>query len=129
MPSLLQKIIAEFLGTFAFVFFSAGAICADAFLASTGQNGLGMLGIAIASGLAFGAMASAFAHVSGGHLNPAITIGFWVTRRLSTLHTICYWIAQLAGATAAAYAIKLVLPDSPWIPKALSSITPDLGGD
>ena len=74
-------------------------------------------------------MVSALAHVSGGHLNPAITIGFWVTRRLGTLHTICYWIAQLAGATAAAYTIKLVLPDSPWTPKALSSITPDLGGD
>jgi MIP family channel proteins len=128
MPSLSQKLIAEFLGTFAFVFFSAGAICTDAYLASAGQSGLGTLGIALASGLAFGAMVAAFAHISGGHFNPAITIGFWVTRRLSTLHTITYWIAQLAGAAAAAYTIKLILPDSPWTPKALASIAPDLGG-
>ena len=114
MSTFPQKLIAEFLGTFAFVFFSAGAICTDAYLVSTGQSGLGTLGIALASGLAFGAMVSALAHISGGHFNPAISIGFWVTRRLSTLHTITYWIAQLSGATAAAYAIKLILPDSPW---------------
>jgi MIP family channel proteins len=129
MPSLLQKLIAEFLGTFAFVFFSAGAICTDAYLVSTGQSGLGTLGLALASGLAFSAMVTALAHVSGGHFNPAISIGFWVTRRLSTLYTITYWIAQLAGASAAAYSIKLILPDSPWTPKALASIAPDLGGD
>jgi len=129
MPTLPQKLIAEFLGAFAFVFFSAGAICTDAYLTSTGQSGLGILGIALASGLAFGALVAALGHISGGHFNPAISIGFWVTRRLSTLHTITYWIAQLAGGAAAAYAIKWMLPDSPWSPKALASIAPDLGGD
>jgi MIP family channel proteins len=129
MSTLLQKLIAEFLGTFAFVFFSAGAICTDAYLASTGQSGLGALGIALAAGLAFGAMVAALAHISGGHFNPAISIGFWVTRRLSTLNTITYWIAQLAGGAAAAYAVKWLLPDSPWTPKALASIAPDLSGD
>jgi MIP family channel proteins len=129
MFNLLRKLTAEFLGTFAFVFVGAGAICTDAYLVSTGQSGLGWLGIAIATGLSFGVMASALAHISGGHLNPAITIGFWVTRRLSTLHTITYGIAQFAGAIAAAYAIKLIVPDSTWTAKALGSITPDLGGD
>jgi MIP family channel proteins len=129
MFNLLRKLTAEFLGTFAFVFVGAGSICTDAYLVSTGQSGLGWLGIAIAAGLSFGVMASVLAHISGGHLNPAITIGFWVTRRLSTLDTITYWIAQVAGAIAAAYTIKLIIPDSTWTAKALGSITPELGGD
>ena len=76
MFNLLRKLTAEFLGTFAFVFVGAGSICTDAYLVSTGQSGLGWLGIAIAAGLSFGVMASVLAHISGGHLNPAITIGF-----------------------------------------------------
>jgi MIP family channel proteins len=129
MYSLPQKLFAEFIGAFAFVYISAGSICADQYLAATGQGGVGLLGIAVASGLAFGIMVTALGHVSGGHFNPAITIGFWVTRRLGTLHTISYWIAQLLGATAAAYLIKLTIPDTTWTAKALGSITPDLGGD
>jgi MIP family channel proteins len=129
MYNLPQKLFAEFVGTFVFVFISAGSICADQYLSSTGQSGLGLLGIALAAGLAFGVSVTAFGHISGAHFNPAITIGFWVTRRLGTLHAIAYGIAQLLGATAAAYTIKLVVPDSTWTAKALGSITPDLGGD
>ena len=129
MYNLLQKLLAEFAGTFAFVFISAGAVCADAYLASTGQAGLGLLGVSVAAGLSFGVMVGALAHISGAHLNPAISVGAWVTRRLSTLHAIAYCVAQSAGSVAAAYAVKLVLPDSTWTPKALASITPDLGGD
>jgi MIP family channel proteins len=129
MFNLPQRLIAEFLGTFTFVFISSGSICADAYLTSTGQSGVGWLGIAIGAGLAFGVMVAALEHISGAHFNPAITIGFWVTRRLSAFSTITYWIAQLAGAIAAAYTIKLVVPDSTWTAKALGSITPDLGGD
>ena len=129
MSNLPQKLVAELVGTFVFVFISAGAICADTYLASTGQSGLGLLGIAVAAGLSFAVMATALGHVSGAHFNPAITIGFWVTRRLGTVDSIAYCIAQLLGATAAAYTIKLVIPDSTWTAKALGSITPDLGGD
>jgi MIP family channel proteins len=129
MYSLPQKLVAEFIGTFTLIYISAGSICADQYLTSTGQSGVGLLGIAAASGLAFGIMVTALGHISGGHFNPAVTIGFWVTRRLSTLHSISYWIAQLLGATAAAYLIKLTIPDTTWTAKALGSITPDLGGD
>jgi len=129
MYNFLQKLLAEFAGTFTFVFISAGAICADAYIASTGQAGLGLLGVAVAAGLSYGVMVSALAHISGAHFNPAISVGAWVTRRLSTLHAITYCVAQLTGAAAAAYAVKLVLPDSTWTPKALASIAPDLGGD
>ena len=95
MYNLLQKLFAEFLGTFAVVFFGAGAVCADFQLRSSG--GLGMVGIALANGLVFAIMVSALSHISGGHFNPAITIGYWVTRRLSTLESLAYWGAQLAG--------------------------------
>ncbi len=129
MYSLPQKLVAEFIGAFTLTFIGAGSICADQYLAATGQGGVGLFGIAAAHGLAIGIMVTALGHISGGHFNPAVTIGFWVTRRLSTLHSISYWIAQLAGATAAAYLIKLTIPDTTWTAKALGSITPELGGD
>lgn len=109
MYNLLQKLFAEFLGTFALVFFGAGAVCIDFQLRSSG--GLGLLGVALASGLAFAIMVSALGHISGGHFNPAITIGYWVTRRLSTLESLAYWGAQLLGAVVAGFFLKLVIPE------------------
>ena len=109
MYNLSQKLIAEFLGTFALIFFGAGAVCVDFHLRSSG--GLGLLAIALATGLAMAIMVSALGHISGGHFNPAITIGFWVTKRLSTVDSLAYWGAQLLGAAAAAFLLKLVIPE------------------
>jgi MIP family channel proteins len=109
MYNLAQKLTAEFLGTFALIFFGAGAVCVDFQLRSSG--GLGLLAIALAHGLAFAIMVSALGHISGGHFNPAITIGFWVTKRLSTIDSLAYWGAQLLGAAAAAFLLKLVIPE------------------
>jgi MIP family channel proteins len=111
---LPQKLLAEFLGTFALIFFSIGAICADQYLRTAGQPSIGILGIAIAYGLTYAIMVSAVAHISGGHLNPAVTVGFWVTRRLSTLQALFYWIAQLLGAVAATYVLIAIVPDTIW---------------
>src|SRR6266849_9622542 len=113
MYSMPQKLAAEFVGTFALIFFGAGSICAEQFLHGTG--GPGLLGIALAHGLAIGLMVTAMGHISGGHFNPAVSIGFWVTRRISTLDIILYWAAQLAGAIAAAYLLKLVVPEATWL--------------
>ncbi len=122
-----QKLFAEFVGTFTLIFIGAGSICAARFLNTTNQVSLGLLGIAAAHGLAIGIMVTALGHISGGHFNPAVTIGFWVTRRLSSMDTILYWIAQLAGATAAAYMLRWLIPEETW--KAVQLGAPDLARD
>jgi len=126
MYSASQKLIAEFLGTFALIFFGAGSICADQYLHGEG-GGLGLLGIALAHGLAIGVMVSALGHISGGHFNPAVTIGFWVTKRLGTIEAFLFWVAQLAGAIAAAFLLKTVVPEETW--RAVSLGTPALARD
>ncbi len=125
MYNTAQKLVAEFIGTFALIFFGAGAICADWFMHGAGSSGL--LGIAIAHGLAIGLMVSAMGHISGGHFNPAVTIAFWLTKRKDTLETILYWAAQLAGAAAAAFLLKVLVPEDTW--RAVALGTPALARD
>lgn len=121
-----QKMLAEFFGTFALVAFGCGAICADQYMQASGQAGLGLLGISLAFGLPIAIMVTAVGHISGGHLNPAVSIGFWVTRRATTLDTLLYWFAQLAGASAAAYMLRSVVPEATW--RAIHLGTPALAG-
>jgi aquaporin Z len=122
MYTLTQKLTAEFLGTFALVFFGEGALCVDRYLQASG--GLGLFAVAAAHGLAMAIMFTALAHISGGHFNPAITIGFWVTKRVNTVDTLLYWAAQLAGAVAAAFFLKGIIPEDTWRTVALG--TPEL---
>jgi aquaporin TIP len=96
----IRRGAAEFVGAFALVFVGGGMVA----FAST------LTDVALANGLAIGVMVSAVGHISGGHFNPAITFGFWVTRRISSLLAGAYWIAQLSGATLAALLLKWVLP-------------------
>jgi MIP family channel proteins len=125
MYNTAQKLTAEFLGTFALIFFGAGSICADQYL--HGAGALGLFGIAMAHGLAIAIMVSALAHVSGAHFNPAITIGFWVTKRMNTIDVLLYWAAQIVGAIAAAYLLKAVVPEETW--RAVALGTPELARD
>ena len=127
MYTLPQKLIAEFFGTLALTFFAVGAICADQYLPASGQGGFGLLGLALAYGLAYAIMVSALGHISGAHLNPAVTIAFWVTKRLSTLQSLLYWIAQLLGALAGAYLVVAIIPEAVWRPVGLGTpaLTPD----
>jgi len=127
MYNLAQKLIAEFFGTFTIVLVITGAICADGYLTATGRPALGVLGLAAAYGTAIGIMATAAGHISGGHFNPAVTIGLWVTRRFGSIDTVLYWAAQLLGAMAGAYTIKSIVSDSVWEPVALG--TPALAPD
>src|SRR5438046_9276227 len=120
-----QKLVAEFLGTFALVFFGAGAICAERFLQGAGG---GVLGAALASGLAIAILSVAFSHISGAHFNPAVTIGFWITKRLSTLEVLGYWAAQMFGGVVAAFCLKAILPREEASQPVLGG-TPDLVRD
>ena len=109
-----QKLVAEFLGAFALVFFGAGAICTERFLQSSGT---GLLATALASGFAIAVMSLAFRAVSGAHFNPAVTIGFWVTKRMNTMEVLGYWMAQILGGVVAAFTLKAILPrDDAWQP-------------
>jgi MIP family channel proteins len=120
-----QKLVAEFLGTFALVFFGAGAVCTERFLQT---NGSGPLGVALATGLTVSVLSIAFGHISGAHFNPAVTIGYWVTKRLNTVEVLGYWIAQILGGILAAFLLKAILPrDDAWQP--VLGGTPDLVRD
>lgn len=112
MYSLPKKLVAEFIGTFTLIFVGAGSIVVDQYLRAGGQNGIGLLAIAAAHGLAIGIMVTAVGHISGGHLNPAVTIGFWVTKKIGVLESLLYWAAQLLGGAVAAYALVALTPDS-----------------
>src|SRR5260370_10256635 len=122
MYTTFKKFLAEFLGTFALVFFGAGAISEPRYPQSPG--GLGLLGVALASGLAMAIMVSALGHISGGHFNPAISIGFWVTRRIGTMEAFTYWAAQIIGGIAAAFVLKAIIPQETW--RAVALGTPEL---
>jgi aquaporin Z len=107
MQKTLRPLIAEFVGTFILVFGICGAI-----VANTYRDGvIGMVGIAFAQGLALAVAISATMKVSGGHLNPAVTVGLWSIGRISGRQTGLYVAAQVLGAIAAALAIKGLLPE------------------
>jgi glycerol uptake facilitator-like aquaporin len=94
MESTAKAAIAEFVGTFALIFFAAGTTIA------TGNGDL--LAIALANGLTIAIMVSCMAHISGGVFNPAIQIALWVTGKMPTWRSGVYIAAQVAGAVAAA---------------------------
>jgi MIP family channel proteins len=103
----LRRGFAEFVGTFTLVFVGAGAI-----LAAAGAHDPTLIGIAVAHGLAIGVMVSAVGHISGGHFNPAVTLGFLVTRRIEPLLAAVYWAAQFGAAIVAALLLRWIFPDT-----------------
>jgi MIP family channel proteins len=88
-------------------------------------SGAEPLGIAFAHGLAIGVMVSAFGRISGGHFNPAVTLGALVGRQITGRLAAVYWAAQLAGASIAALALVAIFPSSIWQSSHLG--TPALG--
>jgi aquaporin Z len=104
MPSLVRRSIAEALGTFALVFIGAGSVATKFYP----DANYGVLGIAVAHGLVLSVMITATMAISGGHLNPAVTIGLLVARRTSISTAAAFIVAQLAGAVLAAACLKLL---------------------
>ena len=108
----LKKYIAEFLGTFTLVFVAAGAVCVDYCLRKNGGQGLGTLGIAIAFGLGTTSVIYAISYVSGAHINPAVTLAYWITKRTNPNTAIKYILSQIAGASLAGFALKTLFPEA-----------------
>ena len=116
----LRPAIAELVGTFLFVLAGTGSAVANA--ASNG--GVGIVGIAIAHGLALSILVSATLRISGGHLNPAVTVGALLLKRVTPKTAGQYIAAQLLGAVLASLVIKAVMP---WgAANAVSGGTPQL---
>jgi MIP family channel proteins len=102
---LSAKLLAEFIGTFAFVFIGAGA----AAVVGTGAGLSGIAAIAFAHGLTIMVFAFAYGNLSGAHFNPAVTVGVLATRGMSLGEAIAYIISQLVAGVAAAFLLRAVL--------------------
>lgn len=101
-----QKFISEAVATFALVFVGAGAVLAN----EVSGDGFGFLGVALAHGLVLLAMTYAVYHLSGAHINPAVTIALWATGKVKTGVGFGYIVAQLVGSVVAALLLKVVFP-------------------
>jgi aquaporin Z len=116
---LQRRLIAEFLGTFWLVFGGCGsAILAAAFPGL----GIGFTGVAFAFGLTVLTMAYAVGHISGGHFNPAVTLGLWAAGRCASRHVAPYVVVQVVGALVAAGALWLIASGKPgWVPNSFAA--------
>jgi aquaporin TIP len=97
----LRRGVAEFVGAFTLIFIGGGAGIV---------SGGDIVAVALANGLAIAIMVSNLGHISGGHFNPAITLAFLLARRIAAPLAAVYWLAQLAGAVAAALLLRGIFP-------------------
>lgn len=102
--ALWKRLVAETMGTYWLVF----AGCGSAVLATQLGLSIGPLGVSLAFGLTVLTMAYALGHISGGHFNPAVSLGLWVGRRFPGRDVLPYMIAQVVGATLAAGTLYLL---------------------
>lgn len=108
-PTTTQRLAAEFLGTFVLVFGGCGsAVLAATFLSGDSDLGIGFAGVALAFGLTVVTMAYAFGHVSGGHFNPAVTVGLAAAKRFAWKDTAGYIVTQVVAAIVAASVLYVV---------------------
>lgn len=109
---LWKKLIAELVGTFTLVFVGVGSIVAAGFAGAEG--GAGLMTIALAHGLAIATMVTAVGHISGGHFNPAVTFGVFVSKGIAAAEAVAYLLSQLTGAAAAAALMRVSVPVELW---------------
>ncbi len=115
-------LVAEAVGTFLFFFIGAGAVVVATV---AGSGGPGLVGVALAHGLALAVLVSALAAVGSGHFNPAVSFAMWVAGRMAAARTGMFVIAQLAGALAAGLALRALFSPAAWGPTKIG--TPALG--
>jgi len=123
MPSMqndmTHRLTAEFFGTFWLVFGGCGSAV---FAAAFPQLGIGFLGVAFAFGLTVLSMAYAVGHISGGHFNPAVTLGLWTAGRCANEHVLPYMVVQVLGAVLAAATLWVIASGKPdWVPGGFAS--------
>ena len=106
-PSVMRRCVAEFIGTFGLVFAGTGAIMVK----STSDGEITTLGIGLVFGLVVAAMIYATGHISGAHINPAVTLGFALARHFPWKWVPHYWSSQLAGAAAASLVLRGLFGD------------------
>jgi aquaporin NIP len=104
--ALIRALAAEAIGTFALVFAGCGAIVVGAKTGSPGHTG-----VAVSFGLVIMAMVYALGHISGAHLNPAVSLAFALTRHFPWPRVFGYWLAQVLGAVVAAAFLRASLGD------------------
>ena len=102
----MNKYLAEFIGTFWLVFGGCGSAI---FAAAFPELGIGFLGVALAFGLTVLTGAFALGHISGGHFNPAVSVGLWVGGRFDIKDLIPYVVSQVVGAVLAAWVLYLIV--------------------
>ena len=104
----MKKYAAEFIGTFALVFAGTGAIVIN----EISHGAITHVGIALTFGLIVLVMIYTLGDISGAHINPAVTIGFWLSRQLAGREVLPYIVSQSAGAVAASGIVRLLFPDN-----------------
>jgi aquaporin Z len=102
----MSRYFAEFIGTFVLVF----AGCGSAVLAG---DKIGFVGISLAFGLSLLAMVYAIGHISGCHINPAVTLGLWISKKIERQYVLGYWVAQILGAIVAAALLLAIAKGTP----------------
>ncbi len=114
-----RRVTAEFFGTFWLTFGGCGAaVLAAAFPGL----GIGFVGVSLAFGLTVLTMAYAVGHISGGHFNPAVTVGLWSAGRCATHHVLPYIVAQVVGAVAAAAMLWMIASGKAgWVPDGFAA--------
>jgi aquaporin Z len=116
---MTHRLTAEFFGTFWLVFGGCGSAV---FAAAFPQLGIGFLGVAFAFGLTVLSMAYAVGHISGGHFNPAVTLGLWTAGRCANEHVLPYMVVQVLGAVLAAATLWVIASGKPdWVPGGFAS--------
>jgi MIP family channel proteins len=106
MSGTVPALVAEAIGTFLFFFIAAGAA-----LVATGDPAAALLIVALAHGVVLAVLVSSFGAVSGGHFNPAVTLGLWIAGQIDVVKGVAYMVAQLLGGAAAGFALAYFFAD------------------
>jgi MIP family channel proteins len=114
---LIRESVAEFLGTFMLVFVGAGAVTLLGQQAT--KVGADVVVAALAHGFILVAIIFTFGHISGAHVNPAVTLGLLVGGKVSMVKAIAYWVAQIVGGIVAALVLRYIFPSSPTLGNTL----------